>query len=422
MNMLMQGEGYGMASTERIRSFFGRNKSVFTLGFIGLVISSIGDLAAGATLGFMTDTLALLPGLMILIPPAIGMRGNIFGALGSRLGTAMHVGTFEMSLKRGSMLRQNLEASLLLTMVMSFLMGVMAKVISVALGVNSISIEDFVFISVLGGALAGLVIVLINILVASIGYRRGWDIDNISAPIITAAGDIVTLPMLFIAALIVTGSLSPFLSSYVLVFSLLFLALAVYLAYRAYKMKKSETKRIIMQSAPVLSICIILDIAAGLTIENQIEGLVTLPALLVLIPPFLEDANALGGILTSRLSSMLHMGLLEPTRAPNRVTWENFAIIYIFSIWVFILVGVTAHFVSVLLGLSSPGLLEMVLLSMSAGLITVTILNFISYYVAIYTYKFALDPDDHSIPLTSSAIDAVGAISLMVMIIILNLA
>jgi len=66
-----------MASKGWIRSFFGRNRSVFTLGFIGLVISSIGDLAAGATLGFMTDTLALLPGLMILIPPAIGMRGNM---------------------------------------------------------------------------------------------------------------------------------------------------------------------------------------------------------------------------------------------------------------------------------------------------------------------------------------------------------
>ena len=411
-----------MSSKGRIRSFFGRNRSVFTLGFIGLIISSFGDLAAGATLGFMTDTLALLPGLMILIPPAIGMRGNIFGALGSRLGTAMHVGTFELSMKRGSMLRQNLAASLLLTMVMSFLMGVMAKVVSVALGVNSISIEEFIFISVLGGALAGLVIVLINILVASIGYRRGWDIDNISAPIITAAGDIITLPMLFIAALIVTGNFGSLLSSNMLAFSLLFLALTVYLAYRAFKMKRSETKRIIMQSAPVLLLCILLDIAAGLTIENQIEGLVTIPALLVLIPPFLEDANALGGILTSRLSSMLHMGTLEPTRTPSRTTWENFAIIYIFSIWVFTLVGVTAHFVSVLIGLNSPGLTEMVLLSLSAGLITVTVLNFISYYVAIYTYKFALDPDDHSIPLTSSAIDAVGAISLMAMIILLNLA
>jgi mgtE-like transporter len=411
-----------MAETGRIASFFGRNRSVFTLGFIGLVISSVGDLAAGATLGFMTNTLALLPGLMILIPPAIGMRGNIFGALGSRLGTAMHVGTFELSLKRGSMLRQNLVASLLLTMIMSFLMGVMAKFISVALGVDSISVEDFIFISVLGGALAGVVIVLINILVASIGYRRGWDIDNISAPIITAAGDIVTLPMLFIAALIVTGSFSHFLSSNVLAFSLLFLAVTVYLAYRAFGMKKSETRRIIMQSAPILLICIVLDIAAGLTIDNQISSLVTLPALLVLIPPFLEDANALGGILTSRLSSMLHMGTLEPTRAPNRTTWENFAIIYIFSIWVFTLVGVTSHFVAVILGLGSPGLLQMVLLSLSAGFVTVTILNFISYYVAIYAYKFGLDPDDHSIPLTSSAIDAIGAISLMVMIILLKLA
>jgi mgtE-like transporter len=270
--------------------------------------------------------------------------------------------------------------------------------------------------------LAGFAIVLINILVASIGYRRGWDIDNISAPIITAAGDIVTLPMLFIAALIVTGSLSPFLSQYVQVFTVLFLAITIYLAYKAFKMKKSETKRIIIQSAPVLAICIVLDIAAGLTIEDRITGLVTLPALLMLIPPFLEDANALGGILTSRLSSMLHMGTLEPTRTPKGVTWENFAIIYLFSIWVFALVGVTSHFVAVLLGLSSPGLLQMVLLSMSAGLITVTILNFISYYVAIYAYKFGLDPDDVSIPLTSSAIDAVGAISLMIVIIVLGLA
>jgi mgtE-like transporter len=411
----------GKASRSKIRGFFGRNRSVFTLGFIGLVISSFGDLAAGATLGFMTETLEFLPGLMILIPPAIGMRGNIFGALGSRLGTAMHVGTFELSMKRGSMLRQNLSASLLLTIVMSLVMGVMAKAISAALGVDSISIEQFVFISVLGGALAGVVIVLINILVASIGYRRGWDIDNISAPIITAAGDIVTLPMLFIAALIVTGDFGPFLSSNTMAFALIFLVVTVYLSYRAFKMKKSETRRIIMQSAPVLLVCILLDIAAGLTIDNQIKGLVTLPALLILIPPFLEDANALGGILTSRLSSMLHMGTIEPTRSPSKTTWENFAIIYIFSIWVFTLVGVTSHFVAVILGMGSPGLAEMVLLSLAAGLITVTVLNFISYYVAIYTYRFALDPDDHSIPLTSSAIDAVGALALMLMIVLLSL-
>ena len=52
----------------RARSFFSRNRSVFSLGLVALMISSLGDLLAGATLGFMTNTMELLPGLMILIP------------------------------------------------------------------------------------------------------------------------------------------------------------------------------------------------------------------------------------------------------------------------------------------------------------------------------------------------------------------
>ena len=51
-----------------------------------LLVSSGGDLLAGLTLGAITGTLEDLPGLLVLVPAAIGMRGNIFGALGSRLG------------------------------------------------------------------------------------------------------------------------------------------------------------------------------------------------------------------------------------------------------------------------------------------------------------------------------------------------
>ena len=66
-----------------------------------LLVSSAGDLIAGVTLGAITDTLEhLLPGLLVLVPAAIGMRGNIFGALGSRLGTSIHTGTFRLSRRR----------------------------------------------------------------------------------------------------------------------------------------------------------------------------------------------------------------------------------------------------------------------------------------------------------------------------------
>ncbi len=399
-------------------AFFSRNRSVFTLGLVALMISSMGDLLAGATLGSMTEALKLIPGLMILITPAIGMRGNVFGALGSRLGTAMHIGTFEMSTRKGSLLRSNMESSLLLTLVMSVIMGILATIVATALGSRDIRVEMLVFISVLGGMLAGFVLIFINILVAYLGFKRNWDIDNISAPLITAAGDIVTLPMLFVAAIVVLNS--PDLA--IQIFAVVFVVITAYLTYRALSNGQGEARRIFVQSSPVLIICIVLDIIAGVTIDQQLESLVALPALLVLIPPFLEDANALGGILTSRFSSLLHMGILEPNRFPGRVAMENFAIIYLFSMWVFTLVGISTYAVAVILNLGTPPLWEIVLLSITAGLVTVSALNILSYYVSVFTFRMRLDPDDHSIPLTSSAIDSVGAVALMAFIIIFGLA
>src|SRR6266704_7041096 len=84
-------------------------------GFVALLLSSGGDLVAGLTLGAITGTLESLPGLLVLVPAAIGMRGNIFGGLGSRLGTAIHTGTFTLSRRRSTVVGQNVLSSLTLT-------------------------------------------------------------------------------------------------------------------------------------------------------------------------------------------------------------------------------------------------------------------------------------------------------------------
>lgn len=401
----------------RAGSFFSRNRSVFSLGLVALMISSLGDLLAGATLGFMTDTLDLLPGLMILIPPAIGMRGNIFGALGSRLGTAMHMGTFEVSLRPRSILRQNMESSLILTLIMSLLMGILAKIVADLFGTPSISMQDFVFISVLGGVLAGLILFVINVVVARAGFKRNWDVDNISAPLITAAGDIVTLPMLFLAAIMVLDA-PPILID---IFFALFIAATLALTFLLFRKGQKAVKRVVRHSFPVLTLCVVLDLVAGLTIDHQLESLVALPALLVLIPPFLEDANALGGILTSRFTTLLHMGQMEPAGVPGAAARENFAITYVFALWVFTLVGVSSYAVAWAIGLSSPPLWDMVALTLVAGLMTVTALNIVAYYVAVMTYRMNLDPDDHSIPLTSSAVDMIGSFALIGTILLMGL-
>ena len=64
----------------------------------------------------ITGTLDQLPGLLVLVPAAIGLRGNVFSALGSRLSTAIHVGTFRFSARPDSVLGQNVAASMVLTL------------------------------------------------------------------------------------------------------------------------------------------------------------------------------------------------------------------------------------------------------------------------------------------------------------------
>src|SRR5437588_7918528 len=100
----------------RFRALLGSDAASIRQGLAALLVSSGGDLLAGLTLGAITGTLADLPGLLVLVPAAIGMRGNVFGALGSRLGTSIHAGTFSLSRRTETVVGQNIVASMALTL------------------------------------------------------------------------------------------------------------------------------------------------------------------------------------------------------------------------------------------------------------------------------------------------------------------
>src|SRR5947208_15919029 len=124
----------------RFRALLGSDASSVRQGMAALLVSSGGDLLAGLTLGAITNTLSALPGLLVLVPAAIGMRGNIFGALGSRLGTAIHTGTFQLSRRRDTVVGQNLAASIAMSLGISLVLAILAKAIAVAFGIeNTIS-------------------------------------------------------------------------------------------------------------------------------------------------------------------------------------------------------------------------------------------------------------------------------------------
>jgi mgtE-like transporter len=170
----------------------------------------------------------------------------------------------------------------------------------------------------------------------------------------------------------------------------------------------------------MLFICGVLGTLAGTTLDMQLEGLIALPAILVILPPFLGESNALGGILSARLSSMLHIGTVEPKTLPDRLVFANFAVIYLLSVVLFLFVGLLAYVASIHLGIPTPSLVNLLAISLLGGLLCTTFLNLASYYIAILSFKFGLDPDNDTIPLITSLTDMVGVLCLLFAIYIVQ--
>ena len=400
----------------RLRAVVGPDLASVGQGLVALLLSSAGDLLAGLTLGAITHTLDQLPGLLVLVPAAIGMRGNIFGALGSRLGTAIHAGTFRLSRRADTVVGQNILASLALTLSISLALAVLAKTIAVAFGVpHTISIADFAVVSVVGGALSSVVVLLLTLGVAAGAGRYGWDLDNVAAPIVTAAGDMVTLPSLFLATYLVgLHVVTPVLAVATGFLSLLALVGALRAGFPL-------LRRIVQESLPVLLVAGTIDVIAGLTIEKRLASFLTFPALLVLIPPFLEDTGALGGILSSRLASKLHLGVIDPVGRPQRAARNDFALVFIFAIPVFVLVALSSDLAAGAFHLHTPGAARMVAISLVGGFVATGFAVLIAYYGSIATYRLGLDPDNHGIPMITSSMDLVGAIALILAIVLVGI-
>src|SRR3546814_2078831 len=124
-------------------------------GLVALALNSTSSLIAGAALGALTDTFERYPGLLLLVPAAIGLRGNVFGALGNRVSTSIHAGELQLRLRGSTVLGQNVLAAAALTLGMSVALVIITRLVSVGLGLGpTIGLSDLLVVSVAGGALA----------------------------------------------------------------------------------------------------------------------------------------------------------------------------------------------------------------------------------------------------------------------------
>jgi mgtE-like transporter len=401
----------------QVADYWASERVTVRQGFVAVAIAALTSMIAGLVLAGMDHRIAAVQGLFVLIPASIGMRGNIFGGLAARLGTSIHSGLFEVSFNRSALLFQNIYSATLLTIATSVMIGLLARAIAGLLGIDTISVWGFIAIALVGGILSSAVVLVVTILLSVTSFRRGWDLDSVGAPLITAIGDVVTLPCLFIASFLVEIELVPEIVGGLALIG------ALVSVIHGWTTALKVARRIVRESFPVLTIAIVLDILAGTVVQPRIEGVfLAFPALLMVLPGFLENTGALGGMLAARLGSKLHLGAIRPRAKPDPVALLDGTIIFALGVTVYLLLALAILGLSEVIGVAHPGPLVFIGLVITGGLLATVLASIIGYYAATITYRFGMDPDNHTIPLVTSGMDLLGVICLLIALLVWGVA
>lgn len=395
----------------RLRAVLRREAASLRQGSIALVVSVVASTGAGLTLGVISGTLERLPGLLILVPPVLALRGNVGGALASRLSTSIHAGTFRLSWRPETLVGQNVLAAMILSISLSFAFALLAKGAAIAFGLPAVSVATLVVISVVGGTIASVLVVAITLGVATASARGRWDLDNVAAPVVTTAGDLVTLPSLWAASHLV----EPDPVRVTLAAACTAAAAAAVVA--GIRTHREIQRRILRESAPILVMAGVVSVAAGVTVEQRLETMADFPALLMLIPPFLATAGAIGGIFSSRVATKLHLGLLDPARFQIVAIAEDLILVAAFAIPVFLGIGMIVDVLGAVTGLASPGFVEVVQVALIAGAMALASLVAIGYLATVLAFRLGLDPDNYAIPAVTSSLDLLGAFSIILALV-----
>lgn len=169
--------------------------------FSSQMISLFGGLIVGTTLAIYTDKLFLIPGIFILLPGFLEMRGNISGSLAARLTSGMYLGLINPKRNKTKIVKGNVLASFLLAIIVSFTLGLLALVFNYLI-FHIVTIK-ILFIPLIAGILANAIEIPLTLFFTFYLFKKGYDPDDIMGPFVTSTGDIISVVSLLTVVLLI---------------------------------------------------------------------------------------------------------------------------------------------------------------------------------------------------------------------------
>ena len=167
-----------------------------------------------------------------------------------------------------------------------------------------------------------------------------------------------------------------------------------------------EARSIVRTMFPLLIVLCVIVLAAGITLESAEELITTYGILAVMVPTMVDMGGTLGAILSSRLTSRLHLGTttFDPR---DRELIANVLAIIALAATIFTALAVGAYIIGSVLGFGLP-LSTLLVISLVSGMSVAVIAIVCSFAAAYLSYRLGVDPDDTTIPIVTNVVDVFG--------------
>jgi len=185
-------------------------------------------------------------------------------------------------------------------------------------------------------------------------------------------------------------------------------------------MDKVMFKRVVKESVPALVVAAILGMAAGAMMQLKLEMWASLPIFLMLVPPLNDLGNDISCIVSSKISTLLALGIIKPEMRINAVLKENLVSISIVAFLSALYLGAINYMIAGGAGVETISVWSFLAICIVAVSLLTLLVVTISISVAFVSWRKGLDPDNVTIPICTSVSDVLGIVCLLIAVAIIG--
>ncbi|GAB7018868.1 magnesium transporter [Halostagnicola bangensis] len=169
-----------------------------------------------------------------------------------------------------------------------------------------------------------------------------------------------------------------------------------------------DVRSIVGNMFPLLIVLTVIVLIAGITLEDAEEMLTEYGLLAVMVPTMVDMGGNLGAILSSRLSTRLHLGTTD-FDPRDRELWANVLAVLALGATIFTALAVGAWLIGQVIGAALP-LSVLLTISLISGMSVAVIAVIFSFAATYASFRLGIDPDDTTIPIVTNVVDVFGMV------------